>query len=827
MRFWRSTFGVPGTLALLSAFTFVAGNARPAFATVNLSSPVYITKLHYDDSTAAGDTGECIEVTGPVGTNLSGYQLILINGATNAVYDTRALSGTIANTAGETAGSIAFEYPTNGIQNGSPDGMVLLGPGNTLIEYWSYEGGMTSNIPGVGTTSSTNLPVSETNSTPAGFSLKRVPGTTNWSGPSAGSCVTTTSGGGGAVVRTIPQIQGSGTTSPENGVLVRTTGVVSAVFPLLGGFYLQDLAGDDDATTSDGVFVLSAASVSAGNTVTVEGTVSEQDNVETSIQATSVTNSGGNLVTPETTVTLPLLDLEPFEGMKVRIQTADANRMRVAQTYFLGRYGQLTLSAPEVGQPVVSPLITPTQILEPDANPASPAKQLFTAQEGQILVLDDGQDQNANGDNPNLVPYIGCQDTPALPPTRVLRAGDLAGNLVGILDQGLINTPATNTKDYRLQPLSTASITFTTGNPRSLVPPNNGANYEIVGLNLENFFTTLRRDNGNARGAFDEDELQCQGQKLAKAICAMDPDVLGVAELENNLAAITLLASVLNTECGTAPEGSNKWVALTGAGVDVIGTDQIKVGFLYNKYTTATVGTPAVIPASVGGFNTFLGFNRPSLAQTFQELGTTRKFTAIMNHWKSKGSDCNANGDPDTGNLAGNCNLTRKSMANAMVAWIASDPTNSNDPDFLVLGDLNSYAEEDPVDVLLDAGLVDLVERDRTDDGKGYIFDGRVGTLDYGIATPSFAAQVASADTWSINSDEPKTLDYEDFFNQAGCRDCTTPFRSGDHDPISLALSAAPPVSPVPATGLLPLLSLGGALAALGGRVLARRRRAR
>jgi predicted extracellular nuclease len=513
--------------------------------------------------------------------------------------------------------------------------------------------------------------------------------------------------------------------------------------------------------------------------------------------------------------------------MKVRIQTADANRMRVAQTYFLGRYGQLTLSSPEVSASLVSPLINPTQIFDPAVTPTSNAQLLFAAEEAQILVLDDGQDVEANGDNPNLVPYIGCQDTPPLPPTRVLRAGDLAGNLLGILDQGLINTPATNTHDYRLQPLNTASITFTTANPRPVLPPNNGSNFEIVSLNLENFFTTLRRDNGDARGAFDEDELACQGQKLAKAICAMNPDVLGLAELENNLAAITLLVSRLNTECGTSPQGADKWTAVTGPAVsgtvDVIGTDLIKVGFVYNRFTAEKVGLPAVIPGSVGGFNTYLTFNRPSLAQTFRTIAGNRKFTTVMNHWKSKGSDCVANGDPDLGNLAGNCNLTRTSMANAMVAWVASDPTASSDPDFLVMGDLNSYGEEDPVDVLLNAGYVNLVERDRTDDGNGYIFDGRVGTLDYGIATPSFAGQVQNADTWTINSDEPKTLDYENFFNQAGCRNCTIPFRAGDHDPVSFALVATPPA--VPASSDLSLVVLGGTLLVLGVGLVSRRRR--
>ena len=51
-----------------------------------------------------------------------------------------------------------------------------------------------------------------------------------------------------------------------------------------------------------------------------------------------------------------------------------------------------------------------------------------------------------------------------------------------------------------------------------------------------------------------------------------------------------------------------------------------------------------------------------------------------MNHLKSKGSACADIGDPDTGDGQGNCNLTRKAAAEALVDWLATDPTGSGDP---------------------------------------------------------------------------------------------------------------------------------------------------
>ena len=37
----------------------------------------------------------------------------------------------------------------------------------------------------------------------------------------------------------------------------------------------------------------------------------------------------------------------------------------------------------------------------------------------------------------------------------------------------------------------------------------------------------------------------------------------------------------------------------------------------------------------------------------------------------------------------------RTAAAQALVDWLATDPTGSGDPDFLIMGDLNSYAQED------------------------------------------------------------------------------------------------------------------------------------
>ncbi|PJB13137.1 MAG: hypothetical protein CO119_03345 [Flavobacteriales bacterium CG_4_9_14_3_um_filter_40_17] len=147
---------------------------------------VFINEIHYDN--AGTDTGEGIEIAGPAGTNLMGWSLVAYNGGgnpTGASYATVVLDGnTIPNEGGSSFGTLFF--PITGLQNGAPDGIALFD--GTNVQFLSYEGTLTAtNGPAIGLTS-TDIGVSETNSTPAGQSLQLI-GTGSlasdftWTGP--------------------------------------------------------------------------------------------------------------------------------------------------------------------------------------------------------------------------------------------------------------------------------------------------------------------------------------------------------------------------------------------------------------------------------------------------------------------------------------------------------------------------------------------------------------------------------------------------------------------------------------------------------------------
>jgi hypothetical protein len=220
-------------------------------------------------------------------------------------------------------------------------------------------------------------------------------------------------------------------------------------------------------------------------------------------------------------------------------------------------------------------------------------------------------------------------------------------------------------------------------------------------------------------------------------------------------------------------------------GVPVIGIDEIAVGLIYKTAAVAPQGASAILDASVDP--RFLDtLNRPALAQTFADAATGAVFTVVVNHLKSKGSDCNDVGDPDLGDGAGNCNLTRKAALAALVDWLATDPTGSGDADFLVIGDLNSYDKEDPIDVMNTAGYTDLLALFGGEFAYTYLFDAQLGYLDYALASSSLFAQTTGAAAWHINADEPDLLNYDMTFKQ-DAQDAIyapDPYRSSDHDPV-------------------------------------------
>lgn len=162
-------------LSMLSTYVMCPLAFALLLASGAAQAEVFINEFHYDDSTAAGDTGERIEIVATAGETLSSYRVYLYNGSTPSsavTYDNDLVpAGSLVSCGGQVR-IATLSYPSNGIQNGSNDAIALVNPSGQVVQFISYEGTATaSNGPAAGMTS-TNIPVSESGSDAAGKSLQ-------------------------------------------------------------------------------------------------------------------------------------------------------------------------------------------------------------------------------------------------------------------------------------------------------------------------------------------------------------------------------------------------------------------------------------------------------------------------------------------------------------------------------------------------------------------------------------------------------------------------------------------------------------------------------
>jgi predicted extracellular nuclease len=619
--------------------------------------------------------------------------------------------------------------------------------------------------------------------------------------PPAGACASA------PALSKISTVEGSGADSPCAGQTVAVEGVVVGDYegasPALRGFYVQEEDADQDADplTSEGVFVFNGNndSVALGDKVRVTGAVAEfQD--QTQISATSVQVVGTGTASPAQ-VQLPFPSAgypERFEGMLVTFPQT----LYVTEHFQLGRFGQVVVSSG-------GRLPQPTNVVAPGAA----ANALQAQNDLNRIIVDD----ELNNQNPDPIEF-GRGGQP-LSASNTLRGGDTVADLLGVMTYTWAGNSASGNA-FRVRPIGAlggGAPDFQPANPRPSSPPDVGGSLRVAGMNLLNFFNTFDGASSSppyacqlgvggpltdCRGADDQGEFDRQWPKTVAAVVGTGADVVGVIEMENDGygpdSAIQFLVNKLND--ATAP-GTYAFIdvdAATGQ-TNALGTDAIKVGLIYKPARVTPVGQTAVLNTAAfvtGGDSA--ARNRPALAQAFQQNASGARFVVSVNHLKSKGSACDA---PDAGDGQGNCNTVRTNAAQLLTSWLASDPTGTGETDTLIIGDLNSYAKEDPIAAIESAGYTNLIAAFNGDEAYSYVFDGQWGYLDHALGSASIVSQVAGVADWHINADEPSVLDYNDDFKSAGqIASLYSPdqFRISDHDPVLIGLNlTAPNVAPV------------------------------
>ena len=215
-----------------------------------------------------------------------------------------------------------------------------------------------------------------------------------------------------------------------------------------------------------------------------------------------------------TALSLPVTsvdDFEAYEGMYVTFPQA----LVISEYFNFDRFGEIVLTSDRH--------LTPTAEFEPGPDAIAAANAFLLDK----ITLDDGR--SSQNPDPAIHPNGGIFDL-----DNLFRGGDTVANVTGVMDYsfGL----------YRIQP--TQGADYTNANPRSAEPDDVGGSLKVASFNVLNYFSTLDdgvndicgpAENQECRGADTAEEFTRQRDKIIAAISAMDADVVGLLEIENNV----------------------------------------------------------------------------------------------------------------------------------------------------------------------------------------------------------------------------------------------------------------------------------------------------
>lgn len=686
-------------------------------------------------------------------------------------------------------------------------------------------------------------------------------------------------------VKTIMELQGSGEYSPftdvENDVYSSTqtfsvTGVVTKIQDaglgndLPQGFFIQDAVGDNDASTSDALFVkantlamidgtsANQAGISEGDELTIYGVVTEsygwtifEPSVSNTFELIYRQSSGNAIaVTPlrklasDTTFDITL---ERYESMHVLLDI-DA-KMQIARTFgfdfdtfrnnLVMTYGGVNYHPNQHAAPGSSDSIA--NRANNEANRIV-VETFSKAANGVVPWFPDFGDANGQGSTNDY-----------------LRVGATVNGL-----EGVITYSSDEYRFFTTNTITSADLSYQYIADRTPAPVIADGNLKIATMNVLNLFNSPFGGAENPletnRGAEDEDEFIVQRAKIVAAIVALDADVIGIMEVENNGfdndSSIVQLVNLVNSEF--TPE--NQYVIARPAKDKRIGSDAISSQLIYRRSVIALDRLDIIempyqrvpgefFPTRFEGdwedFKPTSKYMRNAVTPVFTlDKPDQKKLTVSVNHFKSKGSTCwedlqktKVNDDGETihyledTDFQGSCEHLRVAAAHYIGSQLEDYQGYR-----IIVGDLNSYANEDPVMVLTNQsklpstrsikagrnvfvgskeifgnenevinksfGYINIIQK-KHEDTVSYSFNDEVGTLDYVLITPDVEPFVVDATDWNINSVESTLFQYESSFT-GSLEKYNDPFRSSDHDPAVVSLNMLPLAATATDVVLLP-----------------------
>ncbi|MFC3194101.1 ExeM/NucH family extracellular endonuclease [Marinicella sediminis] len=563
----------------------------------------------------------------------------------------------------------------------------------------------------------------------------------------------------------IHDIQGTGQASKLVGERIHVSGIVTADFrgkQSLGGFFIQSVNSDDDIYTSEGLFIRdndTYRKIKVGDLVAIDGYVSEEYELTQldRVQKIKVCQSGLPLPS-STSLYMPKNDayLEAHENMYVTL----FNPVVITDVYQYIKYGELTVSS--------EMLMAPTAVVRGE----QAVKEVARKNQLDQLIIDDGR--LAAFATPLAKGFLGQRPVSA---ANRWWLGDQ------VQPRGVLFYAFGKYKLQPTEPLMKLNMTDQAWQQ----PKDVGGTVQVATFNVQNFFTTI--DDGqvrcgptkqfSCRGADSPEEYNRQVAKLVSAINTTNASVMGIQELENNQTSGGQLVQHLNEAAG-----HEKWAYIdTGA----LGEDVIKVGLIYQPGQLQTVGDYALLNAAANpAFKEHR--NRIVVAQSFK----SRKgnvFTVATAHFKSKSCSDAEGANKAQADGQGCYNPVRTEVAEQVANWLNSDPTGHGSEVLILVGDLNSYQQEDPIGMLSKKGMINLANPFLAPTNWTASYRGQVGSLDYIMTNDAGLNVVTELTQWHINSAEMPWFGYhtealDKSFNKPDTFFQPDPFSSSDHDVV-------------------------------------------
>ena len=484
-------------------------------------------------------------------------------------------------------------------------------------------------------------------------------------------------------------IQGQGFRSPYVMQPVNTEGIVTGVFPELGGFWIQELDTDQDPLTSAGIFInaeLTETPVVSGDKIQVSGVVRETSQ-QTQI---FVGNPKADINIVDQGFPLPrAVELGPpanqqesdryyesIEGMLVQVSEGG---LVVGPTSNYGEYVMVSSSAGV------------DRLWQGDESTS-----------GLAIMIDDGS-------------AVVHQDSSTLP--YIVNVGNRVNGVVGPL--------AYTYSRYKIEPITLPTVSAVGEGGTTNLAQAGPDEFNIMTWNVENLFDT-RPPHPSDPPMLTPSEYRLRIEKVANTIEAAGlPLIVGLQEVENIAVLEDIAANDALSDYG--------YEALLIEGFDSRGIDN---GYLIRSDRATLI--------NLEQFNAPEGLtSRPPLlleVEVENENGPITVFV-INNHFLSMSAGVEATEARRNAQAAWNVEIVEQILGEHPEAYVA------------VIGDLNSFYNSRPIDTLREAGLKHVFEIVPEDQRYTYNYQGFSQTLDHILVTPTLFEQLDRTEMLRVNAD--------------------------------------------------------------------------